>query len=91
MKMASWLTAWYNDHKASCEKNHDGSANSMESDADALKIFWRSEEKCGLRYTTVLSDGDTKVVNNLNNAKVYGDNTDIVKEECIKTSVSTTL
>lgn len=72
---------WYRDHESVCEKNHNGSANSMESEA-ALKIFARSVDKHGLRYTTVLSDGDTKTVANLNKAKIYGD-TQIVKEECV--------
>ena len=76
------FNVWYADHRPVCEQNHDGSANSMESEA-ALKIFRRSEQKYGLRYTTVLSDGDTKRVNNLNSAKVYGENTQIIKEECV--------
>ena len=68
-----------NDHEV-CEKNHTGSAASMESSAAAV-MFGRSTEKHHMRYTTVLSDGDTKTVNNLNDNEIY--DVEIRKEECI--------
>ena len=43
-----------------CEKNFDGSSVAME--AHAAEILWRrSVEKLKMRYTTVLSDEDSKM------------------------------
>ncbi|XP_033110944.1 uncharacterized protein LOC117112009 [Anneissia japonica] len=50
---------WFEEHKNECQANHDGSACSMESKA-ALILWNRSIDNYGLRYTTVLSDGDAK-------------------------------
>lgn len=74
---------WHNEHLNSglCEKNFDGSSNSMEM--FAAEILWkRSIECCNMRYTTILSDGDAKTFSHLSKLKVYG-NIEIVKEECI--------
>ncbi len=72
------FTTWYNDHAPLCEMSQ-GSANSMESE-DFLHTAIKAN--MNMDYTTVVSDGDTKTVANLNSAKVYGD-TKRVKEECI--------
>lgn len=52
------------------DKNHDGSPASMEA-AAAITMFKRSVAKHKLRYTLVLSDGDTKTVQKLNKEEVY--------------------
>ncbi len=72
---------WYNHHKDKCNKNYAGSSNSMEQ--QCAKVIWeRSVEKHGLRYTTMLSDGDSKSYKYLVESKVYGDSIAIQKEEC---------
>ena len=48
----------------------------------AKVIFQRSIEKYKLRYTKVLSDGDSKMFKALLDLNVYGDTT-IKKEECV--------
>lgn len=52
---------WRTEHTESgkCEKNHTGSAPSMEPEG-AERIFRRSEEKYDLRYMKYLGDGDSK-------------------------------
>lgn len=72
---------WYESHKPSCSINHTGSSGAMEMEA-AYKIWCRSE-KLGFRYTTILSDGDSKTFNYLNDKKVYGSDILIKKEECV--------
>ena len=75
---------WKNAHADSglCEKNFDGPSSSMET--KAATILWsRSIEKHGLRYTTLLADGDNKTLKALNEElKPYGD-TNIGKSECV--------
>ena len=48
----------------------------------ARKLFSRFVEKYGLRYSTVISDGDSKTVGTLNSEKVYWD-VKIEKHECV--------
>lgn len=72
---------WFHGHKKVCSINHSGSSGAMEVEA-ALKIWKRSEEK-GFRYTTLLSDGDSKSFLKLTEANVYGKNIKIQKEECV--------
>ncbi len=72
---------WIANHKANCSKNYSGSANSMEQEI-AKRIWGRSETKNHLRYTTMLSDGDSKAYDLLVESKVYGD-IQITKEECV--------
>lgn len=76
-------SVWYEAHSKSgdCEKNYEGSSGSMEM--HAAEILWkRSVEDLKMRYTVVLSDGDSKTYNHLSKLKIYG-NTIILKEECI--------
>ena len=68
-------------HKESdeCEINHVDSSG-LEAYV-AVKIFKRSEQKCKLRFTSMLGDGDTKSLAELNKAKPYGSGVVIEKEE----------
>ena len=72
---------WLAKHKLSCTRTHFGSSPAMELEG-ARKIFARSISKYKLRYSTVISDGDSKTVNALNEDGVYGD-VKIVKHECV--------
>lgn len=72
---------WKEGHNDNCQKNHIGSPGAMET-AVAEKIWKRSEEH-GFRYTTMLSDGDTKTILYLQSLKIYGEEYDIQKEECM--------
>lgn len=49
---------WYAGHRDSCSVTHVGSSGSMEVSA-AVKI-WQRSESIGFRYTSMLSDGDSK-------------------------------
>ena len=75
---------WHKTHtqRKMCEKNHTGSAGSM-APAGTETIFCRSVTKYGLRYTSYLGDGDSKLYSRVKNAQppVY-DNTDITKLKC---------
>ena len=75
-------TEWQTKHQAKCAKNYDGSANSMEQEC-ANRIWQRSVAKHGLRYTTMLSDGDSKSFEHLKQNEVYGKEVEIFKEECV--------
>ncbi len=75
---------WKENHNNSCQINYEGSSGGMEG-AGAVKIFKRSIERRGLKYTTFVGDGDSdtfKVVSEEIN-KTYGDQYKVVKEECI--------
>lgn len=72
---------WSSSHSSECQKNFSGSSNSMEM--HAASILWkRSIKVAKMRYTSMLSDGDSKTFLFLNEQKVYG-HTPIMKEECI--------
>ncbi|XP_069673452.1 uncharacterized protein [Periplaneta americana] len=75
---------WLDGHEKSgdCNKNYTGSSNAMETVA-AERLWLRSEKECGMRYTTVLSDGDAKTHLHLKTLAVYGAGVEINKEECI--------
>ena len=73
---------WYESHKGSCELTHHGSSPSMEA-AAALDLWKRSEECLHLRYTEIISDGDSKTIPNLQSGKPYGANVLIIKHECV--------
>ena len=72
---------WYGAHMDECYKNFTGSSPAMEAEG-WLRLFTRSVEKCRMRYVTVISDGDSKAYNNIENKNIYGD-IHITKEECI--------
>ena len=74
---------WWEGHQAHCECNHAGSSPVMEMSA-ACDLFRRSEKSLHLRYTEVISDGDTKTVGNLNGVvKPYGKDVTISKHEYV--------
>eukprot|EP00794_Sanderia_malayensis_P018474 gene18474-biopygen15564 len=53
-------------------------------EVEAAKNLWeRSVEQHKLRYTTMLCDGDSKAFGAVNELKVYGDDVEIEKEDCI--------
>lgn len=71
--------AWKEAH--ACQKNTDKKAGEMEVEA-ALILFQRSLQKHKLRYTTLLSDGDSRAYLALQDAKVYG-YIPVDKEDCV--------
>ena len=48
-----------------------------------MVLFERSVEKLGVRYTTMVADGDSKAYDTVNEKLPYGPDYPIVKEECI--------
>ncbi|XP_059147916.1 uncharacterized protein LOC131935516, partial [Physella acuta] len=71
---------WYEGHKAKCSRNFSGSSGAMEVEA-AKKMWGRSEARHQLRYTTIVSDGDTKTYSALLESRPYRHM--IEKQECI--------
>ena len=49
----------------------------------AAKMLWDCSLDRGFRYTTMVSDGDSRTFKRLTKMKVYGDDVKITKEECI--------
>ncbi|GAB1860682.1 Mutator-like transposase domain-containing protein [Camponotus japonicus] len=74
--------AWYENHEAICQANHEGSAGKMEVDG-IIEMFRRSVEKYGVRYAYYIGDGDTKTLKSLLEATPYGDNFLVKKRECV--------
>ncbi|XP_065065605.1 uncharacterized protein LOC135691614 [Rhopilema esculentum] len=75
---------WKAKHDASCQINYEGSSGGMEG-IGAARIFLRSIEGRGLKYTTFIGDGDSdtfKVVSK-ELERAYGSRYQVVKEECI--------
>ena len=70
----------YEEQKTACELNDAGSSPVMEPEG-AVKIWKHSVEKLHMRYMTVISDGDSKIANNLNKVHPYGKQVKIVKHE----------
>ena len=62
---------WWDDHQEVCEMNHLGSSPAMEC-GGALMI-WKRSEKLRLRFTEVISDGDSKTISTLIESKPYGE------------------
>ncbi|GFV68359.1 uncharacterized protein TNCV_576111 [Trichonephila clavipes] len=51
---------------------------------EAAAILWqRSIKECNMRYTCILSDGDSKTFQHLMSLNIYGKSKPIKKEECI--------
>ncbi|GFY09397.1 uncharacterized protein TNCV_1942071 [Trichonephila clavipes] len=73
---------WYEGHKSECQINHTGSSSSMEMEAAAI-LWQRSIKECNMRYTCILSDGDSKTFQHLMSLNIYGKGKPIKKEECI--------
>ena len=72
---------WMTKHAPDCSINHTGSSCVMEMKA-AEKI-WKRPSTYKLRYTEVVSDGDSKTIQHLNSLQIYGPQTTIVKNECV--------
>jgi len=73
---------WKEKHKVSCSRNYEGASGSMDVEC-ALRIWKRSIEEHSLRYTTMLSDGDSKAYGAVCDVNVHGDRISIEKEDCI--------
>lgn len=63
-----------------CNKNFMGSSAAMEAQG-ILKGFQESEQTYGVRFKTLVADGDSSVYNKLLENKIYGNRT-ITKIEC---------
>ena len=75
-------THWIEQHEADCHINHRGSSKAMEQ--QAAKIIWsRSVERHKLRYTEMLSDGDSTSFAAIVDLQPYGPDVSIAKLECI--------
>ncbi|GFT80662.1 uncharacterized protein TNCV_2772831 [Trichonephila clavipes] len=53
-------------------------------EVNAAVKLWERSKSIGFRYTTLLSNGDSKSFLELKEWNVYGSETQIKKEECIK-------
>lgn len=69
-------------HDEMCTANYQGVSGGMEV-AGAISIYQRSEEKYNVRYLEYLGDGDSKAFSKVNELKVYGNDIEIRKLECI--------
>ena len=73
---------WKASHVENCQKNFSGSAAAMEVEC-AKRLWTRSVEKHQFRYTTILSDGDSKAYDAVKSLEPYGKENVIVKEDCV--------
>ena len=73
---------WKADHDVLCSRNTDRSSPGMETEA-AVILWSRSVQDRGLEYHTYIGDGDSKGASAVREAKPYGPNVEIVKEECV--------
>ncbi|CAN8010699.1 unnamed protein product [Ixodes pacificus] len=64
-----------------CQRNSSSKPGQMEVEAATI-LFERSLAKHGLRYTTMLCDGDSRSYNALQDANVYGF-VEVEKEDCV--------
>ena len=72
----------YEDHKAECMANHEGSASKMEVDG-VLEMFKRSLEYFGVKSVKYIGDGDSKTHKKLVDGKPYDGEPDVEKQECV--------
>ena len=72
---------WKESHESKCECNFDGSSGSMEP-MGLVQLFKRSLDY-KLRYKHFVSDGDSSTLASLMKEKPYGEDCEIVKEDCI--------
>ena len=72
---------WKHHHQANCDINFDGSAGAMEP-AGILELFKRSLDY-KIRYTSYISDGDTKSFAILSAEEPYGSDHKIEKMDCV--------
>lgn len=71
---------WHTNHSSVCSKNYSGSSGGMESCA-AIKLFNRSVDQYGVRYTKYLGDGDSQSFKSVVESNPY--DCTITKLECI--------
>ncbi|GFS72270.1 uncharacterized protein TNCV_3602821 [Trichonephila clavipes] len=81
-KFGPKYSAFLAKHQIFCRKNHSGSAGGMEV-CGMQKIFFRSEQKHGLKYQRYIGDGDSKTFLSIAEKKPYGDSVPIEKIECV--------
>ena len=77
---------WWEKHKDlnECKINYQSTFRQMEK-TDSLILFQCSEERLKLRYTSLLGDGDTKTIKDINKEMPYGPGLIVSKEECVRT------
>ena len=73
---------WEEAHAPDCCVNYVGSSKSMETEA-AKRIWNRSVDKYNLRYTEMLSDGDSTAFKAVQKMQPYGDDIQLSKLECV--------
>lgn len=74
--------AWNAGHAPKCLINHDVSSKAMER--EAAKALWgRSVAQHGLRYSTMLSDGDSVAFAAVTELQPYGATRPVKKVECV--------
>lgn len=69
---------WRMEHAQKCSKNYDGSSKGMEREA-AVRMWGRSIERNKMRYTSMLSDGDSVAFKAVSELGIYP----VTKLECI--------
>lgn len=74
--------SYYLEHKEECPINHIDSAGKMEVDA-VLEMVERSEELFGVKYSNYIGDGDAKTLKAILDVQPYGENFEMVKNECV--------
>lgn len=65
-----------------CLRNHSGSSGQMET-VGMVRIFQRSENCNGVRYTNYIGDGDSSTYKNIVEFAPYGSGATIDKIECV--------
>lgn len=77
VKHRRWLTA----HRSSCKANYEGPSGGMEKEA-AIRMWSRSVVQKGLRYISIISDGDAKTVSEIHALDPYP-GVKVEKHECV--------
>ena len=73
---------WWEGHQGICTVNYSGSSDAMKVEG-ALRIWRHSVEVHKLRYTTMISDGDSSTYPTIAAEKPYGPNHLVKKMECV--------
>ena len=68
-------------HRSVCDKNFEGPSGNMEKEA-AVIMWRRSVQNHGLRYISMISDGDTNTIKKIHEADPYP-GIEVKKHECI--------
>ncbi|KAK3889782.1 hypothetical protein Pcinc_006343 [Petrolisthes cinctipes] len=78
-KKLPFTPEWQQAHSPRCNKNFNGTASAMESEAACH--LWRRSTTLGLRYTTFVGDGDSSTYKAVKDLNPY--DVPVVKEECV--------